>query len=161
MHCSCSNCLGKYFLPPHPPTDITSETFFGALFQFLERRVETADVTWKDIIQRTVDESDADVCSPMTRNRLHAPNTNKSYLISSVSTSCSSSSHSDEGRYRCSSELTFAVTACPWCACSSQWVVGVSGRRVCFRETVTVGHTCCRCHLQLANNPNTDSWTGW
>lgn len=39
------NYLGKYFLFPHPPSDITPETYSGALFQFLERKLETTDVT--------------------------------------------------------------------------------------------------------------------
>lgn len=63
----------------------------------------------------------------------------RSYLISSVSASCSSSSHSDEGRYRWSSE-TFAMSgfirwACLWL---SQRCVGVSGRRMHFRDVVMV-----------------------
>lgn len=41
------NYLGKYFWSPHPLSDITPETYSGALFQFLERKVETTDVTWK------------------------------------------------------------------------------------------------------------------
>lgn len=66
----------------------------------------------------------------------HAKHHQNSYLFSSVPVSCSSSSQSDEGRYRWSSEI-FVVPGCPWWACLSL-LQGVSVSRVCFKDSVTV-----------------------
>lgn len=97
---------------PHPPADITSETSFGCLLQFLERSCEP----------RLVHEK-----SP--------------YLVSSASASCSSSSQRDEGRYRWSSE-TFWAPGCVWRACLSlsQGTVGVSGRRKSHGQRCSSSH---------------------
>ena len=131
MHCSCSDCLGKYVLPPHPPNDITSETCFGALLQFLETRVKTTDVTWKmlsreqfmKLMQLSAFLWLVTACFPII-------STKHLYLISSVCESRSKSSQRVEGRYRWSFE-TLTAPGCPSRACLSLFhgVMGFSGRR--------------------------------
>lgn len=151
--------LGKIFLSPHPPSDITHEACYGALFQFFEKEGKIHKCDVRDIIQGAIHEKDADGSSPMTHNGLHAPNTTtkRTHTSSPLSQRPAPHHHTvmkadTDGVLKPLRHLALYTEPASDCHRGAREFLG--GESVSKTLSRSEMQLLVRCHLQPANNPN-------